>query len=75
MRGLPPKQRVETLALGCRVGVATTFAFDRDDKNIFEVDSSESVQKCNRSGTELYTIGQGVLDTASYVYAFPAGND
>jgi hypothetical protein len=71
----PPQKHGATRALGCRVGSATVFAFDRTDKDIFEVDSSESVQKCDRSGTELYTIGQGVLQTASDVYAFPAGND
>jgi hypothetical protein len=73
--GDPPKKDGVTRALGCRVGDATAFAFDRADDDIYEVDSSESVAKCNRNGEELYTIGQGVLDTASYAYAYPPGND
>jgi hypothetical protein len=73
--GDPPKKQGVTHALGCRSGPSTVFAFDRADKDIFEVDSSESVAKCDRNGAELYTIGQGVLDTASYAYAYPAGND
>jgi hypothetical protein len=71
----PPAKRGPTKALGCRVGSAIAFAFDRADKDIYEVVSSKSIEKCDRSGRQLYSIGQGVLKTASYAYAFPAGNN
>ncbi|MBV8373173.1 MAG: hypothetical protein JOY69_07915 [Candidatus Eremiobacteraeota bacterium] len=70
-----PPNKQTTRALGCRVGNAITFAFAGSDRAIFEVDSSKSVEKCDRNGAELYTIGQGILETAFYVYAFPAGNN
>jgi len=71
----PPKKSDPSRPLGCRVGSAITFSFDRADRHIYEVDSSESVQKCDRSGKEVYVIGEGTLDTADDVYAFPAGNN
>jgi len=71
----PPAKRGATRALGCRTGASIAFSFESGDRDIFEVNSSESVAKCDRNGAELYTIGQGVLDTAAYAYAYPAGND
>jgi hypothetical protein len=71
----PPGKGGPTRALGCRTGGAIAFAFDRADKDIFEVNSSTSIAKCDRNGEQLYTIGQGVLETAGYAYAYPAGND
>jgi hypothetical protein len=71
----PPSKGGPTRALGCRTGEAIAFAFDRADRDIFEVDSSTSIAKCDRNGAQLYTIGQGILETAGYAYAFPAGND
>ncbi|MBV9720146.1 MAG: hypothetical protein JOZ77_12575 [Candidatus Eremiobacteraeota bacterium] len=70
-----PRKNDPTRPLGCRVGSAITFSFDRSDKQIYEVDSSSSIEKCDISGKQLYTIGQGTLDTADDVYAFPGGNN
>jgi hypothetical protein len=71
----PPRKGGRLRALGCRTGGSIAFAFDRGDEDIFEVDSSTSIAKCDRNGAQLYTIGQGVLETAGYAYAFPAGNN
>jgi hypothetical protein len=70
----PPRKSDPGRPLNCRVGSAITFSFDRNDEHIYEVDSSEYVEKCDRSGKEAYTIGQGTLDTAADVFTYPAGN-
>ena len=72
----PPTKRGTGKPLNCRDFGGTAFAFDKPDEHIYEL-GGDSVEKCDRSGKSVYSIGQGQLQNLELggdVYTYPPGN-